>query len=323
VIQALWIPSPFHWIGREGHQPRWLILHGTAGGSSAEAIARWFQNPNAEVSAHYVIGRDGVVVQCVRESDAAYANGALTAGHDHFWPANINPNLLTISIELVKPSTDNSDNLTEPQRASCFALVREICQRNGIPCKGADKDGGITGHYSIDPVNRSRCPGPYPWNELWSYLGANQKGGEKAMTGIPQGWKDDGKVLSANGFKVTDGFRQWILSHDWDPGNTPRMNAAGLNPVELGNPDLGSGTVQAFNKTILAWTPKMGVYEMYAGKEFLALHQELHQTTIKLNDALAQVKALQAQMQARPHTNVELDDLKTRLNQIKLIVDEL
>jgi hypothetical protein len=34
----------------------------------------------------------------------------------------------------------------------------------------ADATGGITGHFSIDPVNRSQCPGIYPWAALWAYL---------------------------------------------------------------------------------------------------------------------------------------------------------
>jgi len=34
----------------------------------------------------------------------------------------------------------------------------------------ADASGGITGHFSTDPVNRSRCPGAYPWDQLWAFL---------------------------------------------------------------------------------------------------------------------------------------------------------
>jgi hypothetical protein len=34
----------------------------------------------------------------------------------------------------------------------------------------ADASGGITGHYSLDPVNRGRCPGPYPFDELFAFL---------------------------------------------------------------------------------------------------------------------------------------------------------
>jgi N-acetyl-anhydromuramyl-L-alanine amidase AmpD len=178
-VGAEWIPSPNCWTGRYGHTPRWIILHGTAGGSSAQAIANWFAQSNAQVSAHYVIGQDGQNVQCVLEKDSAWSNGVISGPpgksgdgvhHDPWWDSGINPNLLTISIEHVKPHTDNSDNLTTAQKEASFRLVRDICKRHNIPMRYADANGGITGHYSMDPVNRSHCPGPYPWSELWTYL---------------------------------------------------------------------------------------------------------------------------------------------------------
>ena len=321
---VLWVPSPFHWNGREGHVPKWLIIHSTAGGSTAEAIASWFQNPDAQAAANYVIGRDGTVIQCVRESDAPWANGIISGPsgvsgdgihHDSWWDSGINPNLLTISIEHVKPSSDNSDSLTEPQRASSFALIKHICQRNGIPMRQADVSGGITGHYSMDPVSRSRCPGPYPWDALWSYL----QGG---TMGVPQGWKDDGKTLTApNGYSITDGFRGWVLAHSWDANNLPLMNAAALDPVEQGNPSLGGGTVQPFRLCVLAWTQAKGVYVMWIGQEYVALHQVLHKALTDLNASQAQVKALQAQLLAAQNSGPLATELVDRLNQIHTLSD--
>ncbi len=321
---VIWTPSPFFWAGRSGFKPKWLILHGTAGGATAEAIASWFQDPDAQAAANYVIGRDGTVAQCVRESDAPWANGIISgpAGisgdgvhHDSWWDSGINPNLLTISIEHCKPSSDNSDSLTEPQRASSFALIKHICERHNIPMRQADASGGITGHFSMDPVNRSRCPGPYPWDDLWAYL----KGG--AM-GVPNGWKDDGKVLTApNGYSVTDGFRQWVLAHSWDAGNLPLMNASALTPVEQGNPSLGGGTVQPFRLCVLAWTKAKGVYVMWVGQEYVALHQVLHKTLTDLNASQAQVKALQAQLVAAQNSGPLATELANRLNQIHDLSD--
>jgi N-acetyl-anhydromuramyl-L-alanine amidase AmpD len=325
---VLWIPSPFY--SDRGVVPRWLIIHGTAGGTTAEAIASWFQNPNAQVSAHYVVGRDGTVIQCVREGDAAWANGPISGPsgvggdgihHDTWWDnaplwgGVPNPNPVTISIEHVKPSSDNSDVLTEPQRASSFALIKHICQRNGIPMRKADASGGITGHFSIDPVNRSRCPGSYPWDALWTYL----KGG---TMGVPNGWHDDGKTLTApNGVYVTDGFRQWVLAHSWDAGNLPLMNASALTPVEQGNPSLGSGTVQPFRLCVLAWTQAKGVYVMWVGQEYVALHQVLHKALTDLNASQAQVKALQAQLLAAQNSGPLATELVNRLNQIHTLSD--
>lgn len=164
--------------GRNGYKPSWVILHGTAGGTSAQTIANYFastQGGNNPVSSHYIIGQDGTIVQTISESDGAWGNGYLSTGHDSWWNPNINPNNTTISIEHCKPSQDNSDALTPPQQEASFKLIQHICQRWNIPSRLADANGGITGHFSIDPVNRSRCPGLYPWDQLWAFLkGENQ-----------------------------------------------------------------------------------------------------------------------------------------------------
>ncbi len=176
---AVWIPSPHHWDGREGYTPRYVILHGTAGFTTAQDVAYYFAEPSTQVSANYVVGRDGMICQCVREADAPWANGVISGPpgqggdgvhHDSWWDSGVNPNLITISIEHVKPHIDNSDQLTEAQKETSFRLVQHICERHNIPKRYATQDGGITGHFSMDPVNRSRCPGPYPWDELWAFL---------------------------------------------------------------------------------------------------------------------------------------------------------
>ncbi len=164
----LWIPSNNYFPGRAGHAPRWIIIHGTAGFGSAEEVGYYFQR--ADVATHYIIGRDGVVVQTVDEENAAWANGGVTEGHDAWWSRSLNPNYVTISIEHVKLARDNSDELTEVQKQVSFELVQYICDRHNIPKRWADSQGGITGHYSMDPVQRSFCPGPYPWDELFAFL---------------------------------------------------------------------------------------------------------------------------------------------------------
>jgi len=174
---ALWIPSRNYFPYREGHRPRWIILHGTAGFPSAEAVGYYFQN--ADVATHYIIGLSGEIVQCIDEQHGAFANGCISGipgksgdsiHHDAWWGSAVNPNNVTISIEHVKPSRNNADELTEVQRFASFLLVEHICRRHDIPRHYADESGGITGHFSMDPVNRDFCPGPYPWEDLFAYL---------------------------------------------------------------------------------------------------------------------------------------------------------
>jgi N-acetyl-anhydromuramyl-L-alanine amidase AmpD len=286
---ATWIPSPFFTSGRNGYTPKWLILHGTAGGSSAQNIAAWFQNPQAQVSAHYIVGQDGAVVQSVDESNWAWANGALSAGHDNWWSDSVNPNWITISIEHVKPSTSNSDTLTAAQQSASFKLIKDICTRWNIPMQAANASGGITGHYSIDPVNRSDCPGPYPWTQLWAYLNGTSTPSQGGTTmSIPNGWSDNGTILKAPNcpYEITQGFRSYILSHTWDSANIPVGSAQGLNPLELSNTSLGSGTRQLFRWSALEWTSKAGVFEGWIG-------QELATTVALLNRTQNDLKALQ------------------------------
>jgi N-acetyl-anhydromuramyl-L-alanine amidase AmpD len=274
------IPNNNFFYNRSGYIPRYVVVHGTAGGTSAEAIARYFQT--VFISSHYVIGTDGEVVQCVLESDGAWANGGITTGHDPWWTPEINPNNLTIAIEHCKPAQDNSSVLTDAQKQSSFQLIKDICDRWNIPKQWADESGGITGHFSIDPVNRSHCPGPFPFDELFTFLNGE--------TMIPAGWHDDGTTLTApNGHKVVRGFRQYILKQAWDPNNYPLEEERHADPVEKYYPS-DEGTLQTFNYSRLCWTPKRGVYVMGVGNEILGCERDLNQTNIPL--ILSDIKQL-------------------------------
>lgn len=95
--------------------------------------------------------------------------------------------------------------------------------------------------------------------------------------GIPAGWKDSNNTLTApNGIKVVDGFRDYILTHPWDSGNIPLEAAHGLNPLELSNTSLGTGTRQSFRWIVLEWTSKGGVFESWVGAELIATLALLH-----------------------------------------------
>jgi hypothetical protein len=67
---------------------------------------------------------------------------------------------------------------------------------------------------------------------------------------VPQGWHDDGKVLTGpNGQHVVLGFRDYVLAHDWDPKDVP---LAAEVPVT-------GGSEQRFKYTILTYTSATNV----------------------------------------------------------------
>lgn len=257
--EALWMPNN-NFFPNTGKKS-FVICHGTAGGSSAQGIADYFKSTeggNEPVSSHYIVGLDGTIVQTINEKDGSYANGVVNNPN---WTGN--PNYYTISIEHVKASTDNSDALTPAQQSASFALIKDICQRNGIGMHDADANTGITSHASIDPVNRARCPGTFDWNALWSYL-AN---GGNTMT-IPTGWTDDGTTLTApNKIVVVRGFRDFVLNNSWDTSDWPLVPEYAANPVEQSNPSIGAGTAQDFRMSRLGYTATKGVYKTWIGQE--------------------------------------------------------
>lgn len=257
---ALWIPNN-NFFPNTGKKS-FLILHGTAGGSSAQGIASYFkgtENTNGPVSSHYIVDQIGTIVQTVLEKHGAYGNGVVNNAN---WQGN--PNLYTISIEFVKASTDNSDALTGPQKQAGFKLIDDICNRNGIGKFDATDQTGITGHFAIDPINRARCPGNFSWSELWAFL----KGNSPMASQVPTGWKDDGTILTApNKIPVRGGFRDHVLSSNWDPTNWPLEPEYQDDPVERSHPSLGAGAAQVFRTKRLCLAASLGIYESWLGQE--------------------------------------------------------
>lgn len=155
-------------MSRQGYAAKYIVLHGTGGGT-LESNDAWFATPGVEACAHFIIGRDGRFIQGISTALASWSNGVLTTGHAPFLPGGINPNLYTISIELVK-DVDNAWSPTEAQALTSFRLIECLCNALNIPRRAGDAHGGIIMHRQIDPVNRPNCPGPYPWEQLWSFL---------------------------------------------------------------------------------------------------------------------------------------------------------
>ena len=205
-------------MSRQGYSMKYLVLHATAGGSSAQGIGEYFKSTvgsSNPVSSHIIIDQQGNVVQGVPMSLAAFANGVITNGHAPYLPdASLNPNWYTASIEFVKSSTDNSDPLTDIQAQVGFEVIKCICDTYNIPKRAGDANGGIIKHADIDPVNRSRCPGPYPWDALWQYLGGNMQPTSVQLKEAQDCWDSFFKIIGQTPPPTGTGIYQAWLS-DW------------------------------------------------------------------------------------------------------------
>lgn len=118
---------------------------------SAEAALERLCDAQAQVSAHYLIGRDGTVWQLVDEAMRAWHAGA---GE---WGGFDDINSRSIGIEL-----DNRGDhpFAEPQMREVEAMLVGIMARHGIT------PGGVIGHSDMAP-GRKCDPGPrFDWARL-------------------------------------------------------------------------------------------------------------------------------------------------------------
>jgi N-acetylmuramoyl-L-alanine amidase len=143
-------PSANHGPRRGGARPELVVLHYTQM-IGAEAALRRLSAPEAEVSAHYLIGADGRLWQLVDEDARAWHAGA---GE---WQGRDDVNSRSIGIEL-----DNSGDcpFAWPQIAALERLLAGVLARWAIP------PAGVIAHSDMAPL-RKVDPGPrFDWQGL-------------------------------------------------------------------------------------------------------------------------------------------------------------
>lgn len=195
------IKAPGKVTGDRGDFPiLYIVIHGTGWPASFDY---WVNNAPTASAVTYMIAKDGRIAQFESEASQHWGNGVMTATSgiwidwENRYAGNsaYDPNRITISIEHEKHGLKNEDLLTPEQQAASFTLITDIIRRNdSIPIQRGDTSmaGGIIPHSSVNPVYRSYCPGPYPWDEMLAYVRAN-------VRGVPKGWSDDGSTLKAPG----------------------------------------------------------------------------------------------------------------------------
>jgi len=151
VVQC---PSPNHDARAEGPIDI-LVTHYTGMRTAEEALAR-LCDPEAKVSAHYTVDRDGTVYVHVPEGRRARHAGA------SYWAGVRDVNSRSIGIEIVNPGHEfGYVPFAEPQITAVIDLSREILGRHP-----AISPSRVVGHSDVAP-NRKQDPGElFPWDRL-------------------------------------------------------------------------------------------------------------------------------------------------------------
>lgn len=117
-MDALRVDLSPHRSSRKGVPIDLVVLHATAGATLEGAVA-WFKNPQSKVSAHYVIGKDGQVVEMVPLDLQAWHAGRCRMKIDGKIVRNINSR--SIGIELV--NLNNGVDPYPPQQLNALKRV--------------------------------------------------------------------------------------------------------------------------------------------------------------------------------------------------------
>lgn len=177
--EASWQASP----NFDQRRPNFVVLHHTTNSTLGQALGT-LTDPRRMVSAHYLIGRDGQVVQLVDEFQRAWHAG------DSWWGGVTDLNSASLGIEL---DNTGDEAFAEPQIEALLALLADLRARHRIP------SANILGHGDVAPGRKIDPSRHFPWARL-----AAQGFGlwcEKPLAAAPVGF-DSLLGLQALGYSV-------------------------------------------------------------------------------------------------------------------------
>ena len=143
-------PSPNHGPRRDGLRPSLVVLHFTEMATARAALDR-LCDPAAEVSCHWLIGRDGTLWSLVDEDRRAWHAGAGS------WRGQDDINSRSIGIEL---DNDGASPFSAPLMQRLDSLLAGILSRWAIPPAGVIAHSDMAPGRKVDPGAR------FDWQRL-------------------------------------------------------------------------------------------------------------------------------------------------------------
>lgn len=165
-----------------------IVLHYT-GMQTGQAALERLCDPEAKVSAHYLVEENGQVFQLVADDRRAWHAGA------SYWNSILDVNSASIGIEIVNPGHEFGYRpFPALQVGAVISLAASLQRRHQV------MPWNVVGHSDIAPT-RKQDPGElFPWREL---AAANL-----GLWPHPGNWPDDGRefhtLLNTFGYDVRD-----------------------------------------------------------------------------------------------------------------------
>ncbi|MEO5889847.1 MAG: N-acetylmuramoyl-L-alanine amidase [Ferruginibacter sp.] len=146
-------PAPGFWAGTTNfgmRKPNFVIVHHTAQ-NACDSTLRTFTLPATQVSAHYVICKDGTIHHMLNDYLRAWHAGNSRWGN----LADVNSSSIGIEID-----NNGFEPFTEAQVNSLLVLLKKLKKDNNIPT------GNFIGHSDIAPKRKVDPSRYFPWQQL-------------------------------------------------------------------------------------------------------------------------------------------------------------
>lgn len=131
-------------------KPNYVIIHHTAQNSLDQTI-RTFQVEHTKVSSHYVIGRNGVIVQMLNDYVRGWHAGLSK------WGTITDMNSISIGIEL---DNNGKEAFPDAQIEALMVVLDTLKANYGIPTTN------FIGHADIAPARKNDPSVYFPWKKL-------------------------------------------------------------------------------------------------------------------------------------------------------------
>lgn len=144
---------PAYWVGTTNfglRKPNYVIIHHTAQ-HSCEQTLKTFTMPKTQVSAHYVLCKDGTVHHMLNDYLRAWHAG------NSQWGGNTDINSSSIGIEI---DNDGKEPFTTAQINSLLRLLARLKKDYAIPASH------FIGHSDIAPGRKVDPSKQFPWQQL-------------------------------------------------------------------------------------------------------------------------------------------------------------
>jgi N-acetylmuramoyl-L-alanine amidase len=146
-------PAPSSWVGTTNfgmRKPNFVILHHTAQ-TACDTTLRTFTLPRTQVSAHYVICKDGTIHHMLNDYLRAWHAG------NSKWGNVTDVNSVSIGIEL---DNNGFEPFADAQIQSLLVLLKKLKKENNIPT------ANFIGHSDIAPKRKVDPNKYFPWKLL-------------------------------------------------------------------------------------------------------------------------------------------------------------